>query len=146
MRKNSRFGQLMAACLFVALCVTTPAWANEEEAPKKAAGTEFLFVKMNPISIPVIRKNGTTSMLALDILAEVKDEDAKEKVEASKPRLRDAFIRALYGNLETNKMVREDGALDMDMVRKRLLQGSLYVLKEPAITDILFSGVNHRAF
>lgn len=146
MRKNSRFGQLMAVCLMIALCATTPAWANEEAAAKKATGTEFLFVKMNPINIPVIRKNGTTSMLALDILAEVKDEDAKEKVEASKPRLRDAFIRALYGNLETNKMVRNDGALDMDMVRKRLLQGSAYVLKEQAITDILFNSVNHRAF
>jgi len=146
MRKNSRFGQFLAIGLFLGIGITHPAFANEEEAPAKKPGEEFLFVKMNAINIPVIRQNGTTSMLALDIMAEVKDEDAKEKVESFKPRLRDSFIRALYGNLETNKLVKADGSLDMERVRDRLLKGSLYVLKEPAITDILFSGVNHRAF
>jgi flagellar basal body-associated protein FliL len=152
MRKNSRFGIVLNLCLVLGIAapltmMSRPAFANEdggEGAPKP--GDVTMFVKLNPINVPIIRKNGTTSILAIDIVAECKDEKAKEKVEAAKPRLRDSFIRALYGNIEVNKLVREDGALDMERVKQRLIQGSLYVLKEPAITDILFNGVSHRAF
>lgn len=145
MRKNSRFGVILSLCLGLGIaCAPDTASANEEAASKP--GDVTMFVKMSPINVPIIRKNGTTSILAIDIIAECKDEKAKEKVEASKPRLRDSFIRALYGNIEVNKLVNADGSLDMDRVKKRLLQGSLYVMKEPAITDILFNGVSHRAF
>ncbi|HEY1096619.1 MAG TPA: hypothetical protein VGF14_05210, partial [Alphaproteobacteria bacterium] len=126
MRKNSRFGLLLGMCL-----AFTPACAMaSEEAPKKE-GNDPVFVKINPINIPVIRKNGTTSVLALDIIAEVKTQADREKVEAIRPKLRDNFIRALYGNLEINKLVKSDGVLDIDKVKIRLLKTSLYVMKEP---------------
>ncbi len=148
MRKNSRFSLCFSLCLTIGAGLIIglnphPVLANEEEGPKPEIS---MFVKMSPINVPIIRKNGTTSILAIDIIAECKDEDAKEKVEAQKPRLRDGFIRALYGNIEINKLVKADGALDMDRVKERLMQGSLYVMKEPAIVDILFNGVSHRAF
>jgi flagellar basal body-associated protein FliL len=142
MRKNSRFGLLLALCLCF---VPAGAWANEEAAPKPS-GDLPVFVKINPINIPVIRKNGTTSVLALDIIAEVKTESDREKVEAIRPKLRDTFIRSLYGNLEVNKLVNREGMLDMEKVKARLMKSSLYVMKEPMITDLLFNGVNHRAF
>ena len=151
MHRTARFG----LCLALALMVAAPAaWASEHEGGESAASAAAkllssdrpIFVKMNSINIPIIRKNGTTGMLALDIIAQVKNEDAKEKVEMYRPKLRDTFIRVLYGNLQVNNLLRSDGALDMDRLKSRLLKSTNYVMKEPAITDILFNGVNHRAF
>jgi flagellar basal body-associated protein FliL len=144
MRKNSRFGLMLALCLTMA--PLSASWANEEAAAAKPSGDAPIFVKINPINIPVIRKNGTTSVLALDIIAEVKNDKDREKVEAIRPKLRDTFIRALYGSLETNKLVTSDGILDIERVKSRLMKSSLYVMKEPMITDLLLNGVNHRAF
>jgi flagellar basal body-associated protein FliL len=141
MRKNSRFVLLLGLCL----AVVVPQQTMAAESAKKA-DNQPMFVRLNPISIPVIRKNGTTSVLALDIVAEVKNQADRDKVEAIRPKLRDNFFRALYGNLEAHKLVRADGALDIEKVKSRLMRTSLYVMKEPTITDILFNNVNHRAF
>jgi flagellar basal body-associated protein FliL len=142
MRKNSRFVLYVGLCLAVFM----PQGAMAESGKNAPAANKPMFVRINPISIPVIRKNGTTSVLALDIVAEVKSEADREKVEAVRPKLRDNFIRALYGNLEVHNLVRADGALDIEKVKSRLMRTSLYVMKESTITDILFNNVNHRAF
>lgn len=147
MRKNSRFVICVGMCLaLVVPQIIWPVTAHAADNSKAARSGKPMFVRLNPISIPVIRKNGTTSVLALDLIAEVKSEADREKVEAIRPKLRDNFIRALYGNLETHHLVSPNGFLDIEKVKSRLMRTSLHVMKEPTITDILFNNVNHRAF
>ena len=125
--------------------VNTALASGGETAPKSDAD-EVLFVKIEPIMVPVIKKNGRTSMLAIELVAEVTDEEAGTKVRTYMPRVRDGFIRALYGNVERTHFVQADGALNVAMIKKRLIASANYVLQKELVKDVLVSGINQTTF
>lgn len=125
----------------------TPALASEggAEKPKDAP----MYVDFKNIVVPVIKKNGSTGVIALSMMAEVKDEKTQATITDNMPRLRDAFIRALYGNLEGNRFVREDGALDIDRIKTRLMKSAQYVMKDKndvQIKDLLFQNIAQQTY
>ncbi|MDB5478369.1 MAG: Flagellar basal body-associated FliL family protein, partial [Alphaproteobacteria bacterium] len=106
-------------------------------------------VDFKNIVVPVIKQNGSTGLIALTVMAEVKDEEAEGIVKTQMPRLRDAFIRALYGNLDSNRFIRKDGALDIDIIKTRLMKTAAYVMKddkESPIKDILFQNISQQTY
>lgn len=108
-----------------------------------------MYVDFKNIVVPIIKKNGSTGVIALSMMAEVKDEKAKTDVTDRMPKLRDAFIRALYGNLEGNRFVREDGALDIERIKTRLMKSAQYVMKddkEILIKDLLFQNIAQQTY
>lgn len=132
--------------VFGVLNVQTAMASGGEEAKAEASKDEPLFVKIEPIIVPVIKKNGRSSMLAIELVAEVVDEDAGSKVRTHMPRVRDSFIRALYGNVERNHFLQPDGALNMDMIKKRLVASANYVMQKNLVKDVLVSGINQQTF
>jgi len=137
----------VAALLAVALAVPQAASASEGGAEKPKDGP--MYVDFKNIVIPIIKKNGSTGVIALSMMAEVKDEKTQASITDNMPRLRDAFIRALYGNLEGNRLVREDGALDIERIKVRLMKSAQYVMKDQnnvEIKDLLFQNIAQQTY
>lgn len=140
----------LALIALIALTLALPipqAHASEGGSEKPKNGP--MYVDFKNIVVPVIKKNGSTGVIALSMMAEVKDEKAQENVTDHMPKLRDAFIRALYGNLEGNRLVKADGALDIERIKSRLMRSAQYVMKdekEAAIKDLLFQNIAQQTY
>ncbi|MFN0042618.1 MAG: flagellar basal body-associated protein FliL [Alphaproteobacteria bacterium] len=96
------------------------------------------FVPLEPFVVPIIRNGQLQRHVTLSITIEAKDQDAKGKVEASMPRLRDAFARDLHAYLAVvpydgsgallqammQRLARvADGAVGAGRIKAVLLQG-----------------------
>ena len=124
-----------------------PAWASgapakpaEHGAPAKAEGGKKdgndRFVKMEPISAPLPSgpKSERRQMFVV-INLEVKDAEARAKVDQGMPRLRDAFLREFFGRPIGGPNGWE--ATDMDLAKQRLQAQSDRVLGSGAVADVL---------
>lgn len=107
-----------------------------------------IYVDFKHIVVPVIKKNGRTGMIALNVMAEVKDAEAKNIVNSHLPRLRDAFIRSLYGTMEDKQYMSQNGNLDVDRIKTRLMHTVDLVLKDKdgPIKDILFQNITQQTY
>lgn len=128
------------------IAIANPAYASGSTKTEKVEGP--VYVDFKNIVVPVIKKNGRTGVVALSMMAEVKNAEAKTEVTHHLPKLRDAFIRALYGNLETKQYVREDGVLNIEQIKTRLMKTAAFVMKdkESTITDILFQNIAQQSY
>ena len=135
--------------LVIVILATAPAFASggeEETLPDKDAP---MYVDFKNIVVPVIKKNGQTGVVALSLMAQVKDQDDQSKVVDNLPRLRDAFIRSLYGSLSSKKFMTEEGALDIPQIKDHLMKTAGLVLKgdnKGLITDILFQNIAQQTY
>ncbi len=150
MHQKNAIRALLAVCILV-FGFHTKVFASEGgEEGKKSKGDEPLYVDFKNIVVPVIKRNGETGVIALSLMAQVKDQEDQSKVMGQLPRLRDAFIRVLYGNLEGTQMVKEDGALDIPQIRERLLKTANLVLHEEKdnelIKDLLFQNIAQQSY
>lgn len=146
MYKKSAIRALAASCI-LALAMATPSFASEGGEAKPKDGP--LYVDFKNIVVPVIKRNGQTGVVALSLSAQVQDVGDQTKVMDHVPRLRDAFIRTLYGNLDTNQLMREDGMLDIPMIKERLLKTAALVMKDKEsnpIKDILFQNIAQQTY
>lgn len=108
-----------------------------------------LYVDFKSIVVPVIKKDGRTGVIALNVMAEAKDQDAEAEITRNLPRLRDAFIRILYGNMDNKKFIGENGVLNMDYIKERLIKTAAFVMKdkkENPVQDILFQNIAQPRF
>jgi flagellar basal body-associated protein FliL len=145
---KSAFQALVAVFfLVIVILVTAPAFASEETAlPDNDAP---MYVDFKNIVVPVIKKNGQTGVVALSLMAQVKDQDDQSKVVDNLPRLRDAFIRSLYGSLSNKKFLTEEGALDIPQIKDHLMKTAGLVLKgddKGLIKDILFQNIAQQTY
>lgn len=107
-----------------------------------------VYVDFKNIVVPVIKKNGRSGVVAISMMVQVKDEAAQDKVKSQMPKLRDAFIRTLYGNLEKSRYTRPDGALDIENIRLSLMRTADRVMDgtEQPIQDLLFQNIAQQTF
>lgn len=148
MQQKNAIRALAAICVLV-FGFNTAAFANGGGESKKPKGDEPLYVDFKNIVVPIIRRNGETGVVALNLMAQVKDTEDQAKIVSQLPRLRDAFIRALYGNLEGTQMIRADGALDIPEIHDRLMKVSQMILdkkKDGEIKDLLFQNINQQSY
>ncbi len=105
----------------------------------KTSGPPTNFVSLEPFVVPIIRNGQLQRHVTLAIVIEAKDQDAKGKVEAAMPRLRDAFVRDLHAYLAVvpydgsgallqammQRLARiADGAVGAGHIKAVLLQGA----------------------
>lgn len=103
-------------------------------------GEKATFVNIDPMSIPLTKKNGDIDRYVWIFLSvEVKDKDASNDLFTMLPRLRHAFLRELYrGHLTKPDDTRR---VDFQNVRKRLMslvnaRFADYGIKSIAITRV----------
>lgn len=129
----------------------TPPKAEEKHAEKKEEGSGDhgakpvgpLYVRMDPLVVPVMDSEGISQTVSMVVAFEVEDQAGADKIESLKPRIKDAFIENLYGML--NKQVAmEQGVLKVGYVKQRLNDISSKVLGEGVIKGVLLQMVQQN--
>lgn len=147
MTSTKNFVKTSLCALFLVGAVSTAPMAAHASTKKADGGP--IYVDFKNIVVPIIKENGRTSIVAFSVMAEVNDENAKTVVTSHLPRLRDAFIRSLYGNLDGTAYKHKNGQLNIEQIKTRLMQTAKFVLKnqdEGTIKDILFQNVAHQTY
>jgi flagellar basal body-associated protein FliL len=140
---------LLSIFVAIFMVLSADSYANSEESGKADSKKDGpVYVDFKNIVVPVIKKNGSTGIIAISMMAQVKDEKSKDKVTTNLPRLRDAFIRTLYGNMDSPRYVRENGSLNVESIKKSLMKTADYVMKgkESGIKDILVQNIAQQTY
>ncbi len=138
-----------AICFAVSAFLLIAAPSVHAAAGDDIAKGKPLYVDFKNIVVPVIKKNGRSGVVSISVMAEVKDEKSQSAVMDNMPRLRDAFIRTLYGNLENHRFMREDGTLNIESIKTNLMKSARYVMRQQegvAINDLLFQNIGQQTF
>lgn len=122
--------------MFVAGAKAEKAEAAEEDSPPSPPLPELpkvTFFKLDPLNVPFTDASKPRRLM-LVVSLELRDADAKARVEHLLPRLRDAFLQDLYGRpLEA----RAGGQTDFDQIKSRLMARSEAVLGANVVTGVL---------
>lgn len=101
------------------------------------------FVELDALILPIVGKDGVSQVVSLVVALEVGDEAAAEEVKLMTPRLKDAFIRDLYGSLNREAAM-TGGVVQVGAIKKRLTEISKKVLGEEVVQDVLLQVVSQR--
>lgn len=122
--------------VFVAGAKAEKAEMAEEEAPPPPPLPELpkvTFFKLDPLNVPFSNANKSRRLM-LVVSLELRDADAKARVEHLLPRLRDAFLQDLY---QRPLEAKTGGQTDFDQIKWRLMARSEAVLGANVVTGIL---------
>lgn len=117
--------------------------AAAKEAKKKDAHATMVFVKMDPLVLPIIDADGINQIVSLVIVLQVHDEAQKAEVEGQMPRIKDAYIQDMYGVLNKNVAVK-DGVIQVGIIKEKLGVANDRVLGEGVVQDVLLQVVQQR--
>lgn len=126
------------AVLVCILCMAiTPqlSLAASGEGQPLAPAPDFEYVDLKPLIMPVITEKGLTQQVSLVISLEI-PYGMRETIRAKEPKLADAYISDLYGVLGAGGLMK-NGALDMPVIKDRLLKATQRVLKPEEFKDVL---------
>ncbi len=112
------------------------------EAKKKPSGPPQ-FVTLDPVILPVIGNKRVEQNVMLIIAVEVADDANKDIVRAVQPRLRDAYIRALYGSIGRDQVI-EGQIINVASLESKLREATESVLGKDVAQDVLIQAVSQR--
>lgn len=113
----------------------------EGAAALLATKPEFHYIEMRPLILPVITPRGLTQQVSLVISLEV-PYDEKDLVEHLLPRLTDAYIGELYGQLGIGGgLMTPQGALDPGEIKNRLTSTTDKVMGPEKVHDVMLQVV-----
>jgi len=112
-------------------------------APEPEPPADPTFVEFDPIRLPVVGEGRIEQIVDLVVVLEVRDEAAGDDVIQIAPRLYDAIMADLYGELHRDA-VRPDGTLDLRAVKRRILGAARRVAGDDAVIDALVQMVSQR--
>ncbi|WP_366656353.1 hypothetical protein [Fodinicurvata sp. EGI_FJ10296] len=145
--------KLMAAVLVLALvgAVGVGGWAFMKHGDAlaamlpetEAAAPDPIFVEFEPIRIPVIANGQVTRLVTLQIMLQVDSNEVGDSLIDQAPRLNDAFLADMYGDLHEGRGVR-NGVVNLDHVKRRLMAVSASVMGENAVRDVLVQMIAER--
>jgi hypothetical protein len=96
------------------------AYAEEGgEKDPSAPHPDFEYVKLDPITLPVITSKGLTQQVSIVVELEVAW-GKKDDIAPFEPRLIDAYLQDLYGVLGSGHALMKGDVVDIEMIKKRL--------------------------
>ncbi len=101
------------------------------------------FVELDPLILPIIDNNGVSQVVSLVVVIEVENEKKAEEVRKYEPRLKDAYLQALYGVLNKHVAL-QGGVIKVDMIKKHLQDISHKVMGDDVINGVLLQVVQQR--
>ena len=118
--ERMKWNFIILAGLIMSLALS-PAYAGEEGGDKdpNAPHPAFEYVKLDPITLPVITPKGLTQQVSLVVQLEV-DWGKKDDIAPYEPRLTDAYLQDLYGALGAGHGMMNNNVVDYDKVKQRL--------------------------
>lgn len=128
--------------LAMLICPATSYAAGGSEKEHKE-GVPY-FIELDPLIVPIITHNQSVEVLALNLILEAEDSEKSGKINDNVPRLRDGFIRSLYGRMEQDSLINKQGVLNMELLKTRLMAVANHVMEPGTVQDILLQGVTHQ--
>lgn len=101
------------------------------------------FVELDVLTLPIINDSGVTQTVSIVVAIEVASDDAAATVTAQAPRLRDAYIREMYGILYTHSALK-GGVIQIAPIKEQLHEISHTVLGKDIVEDVLLQVVQQR--
>jgi flagellar basal body-associated protein FliL len=122
-------------CLLAALLWSAPAFAADpEDVPQ--------FVKFQPIIFSLVADNRVQGIAQVTVGVQAKTPEDKEKVEAKRPRLRNAFALTLQ---ELGRLyIDPKRPIDARMLRRELQKAANTALPEPAVTVLILDATARK--
>jgi flagellar protein FliL len=120
--------------------------AHAEAPPPKPKGPPA-FLTVGPVILPVVGETRVEQTVLIMVSLEMADDGTREQVRTYMPRLNDAYIRALYGQIGRSDIV-EGQLVDINAVKAKLTKATHEVLDPlgfaDAIQDVLIQNVTQR--
>lgn len=121
---------------------------GDGESEKKGGGKEaqagdLLYVRLEPMVLPVITDNGAQQLITLLIQLQVKDFAAQERLQMRMPQLTDAIFTALYGGLGQGSL-RQGHLVNIAKVKRRIIEAVDKAIAPNLIDEVLIGGVGQR--
>lgn len=160
---------LLAMCMLLAatLFVAQPAYASGHgggEKPEKAEGAKpdkkkgkgnsydvsdgpanSYYLKLDPMIMPVLGRNNIQETVSMIVALQVSEQKNIAEVSHLIPKIKDAYMSALYGNL--NKAAYRNGQfLDVNKLKNKLILVTSSFADKKVIQDVLIQGVSQRRF
>ncbi|MDX1922178.1 MAG: hypothetical protein SFW65_03490 [Alphaproteobacteria bacterium] len=164
---------LIALCMLLAatLYVAHPAYAGghgggggekkaegghgeKKEEKKKGKGpgldvtdgpANSYYLKLDPMIMPVLGKDNVQEVVSMIVALQVSEQKNIAEVSHLVPKIKDAYMSALYGNL--NKASYRNGQfLDINKVKNKLVLVTEGFADKKVIQDVLIQGVSQRRF
>lgn len=118
-----------------------------EGAPKASEsgglGGSKVFVSIGPIILPIITDDGPQQIMTMIVSLQVNDTNDSDKVREQLPRLVDAYMRALYGKIDTGNMHR-GVIVDIDFVKRKVAKATEEIMGKGIVEDVLIQAVSQR--
>lgn len=109
----------------------------------KEQAANLRFVEIDPIILPILDAQGVNQVVTVIVSLEVEGDENEAYVTALTPRLKDAFIQDMYGELN-RKASMEGGVVKVDKLKTRLNRVSTRILGQRKVNDVLLQVVNQR--
>jgi flagellar basal body-associated protein FliL len=166
---------LLCLCMLIAatMFVASPALAGEggeghakPKAEKKAEGEKpedkkkgkekspfdvtdgpqnSFYLKLDPMIMPVLGQNNVQETVSMIVALQISEQKNIEEVSHLVPKIKDAYMSALYGNL--NKAAYRNGQfLDVNKLKSKLILVTESFANKKIIQDVLIQGVSQRRF
>ena len=117
--------------------------AMVEEVVEEAPPGPPVYVRFNPLQLPLIGDDGIDQVIDIIVALEVPDDAAADQVIAMAPRLNDAILRDLYGVLHTSRIMR-GGVVNVNAIKHRIVDVAQGIMGDELVTDALVQGVAQR--
>lgn len=115
----------------------------EHNKSKAEIDAMVTFVKIDPLTLPVVNKTGVVQIVNISITLEVEDAEKAKDVERFAPRLKDAYIQDMYGALSSTTAM-TDGVVNVEVVKERLQAITEKIMGEDVVRDVLLQAVQQR--
>jgi len=106
-------------------------------------GEGVAFVALDPLILPIVDKTGVTQVLSIIVALEVPNPEIKAEVEAETPRLKDAYIREMYGMMGKQAAMK-GGVIQASYLKEKLNSITSEVMGEDKVTDVLLQVIEQR--
>ena len=141
MGRKGMIAVILVALLFGSGAVASFLLGTSLDAPKEEVVEEVVeagrvaFVKMPPVSVPLVRREEVYRFMQLTVSLEVPEGASLTEIRRQIPRLRDAFIH----EINSRSVMRKDGSgvIDLEWVKLRLLGRARKVLGQSQVNDVL---------
>lgn len=118
-----------------------------EDKKKSETDAKVAFVKMDPLTLPVVNDHGVVQIVNISITLEAADAEAAKDIERFAPRLKDAYIQNMYGLLGKKGaagVIDANGVIEVNHVKERLHMITTKILGEEKVRDVLLQSVQQR--
>lgn len=111
--------------------------------PKRDPTAPALFVNIGPLTIPVLGRDRIDQFVTVMVALEVDSAAKAESLRAIAPRLTDAYLTSLYGDIAGGSLFR-NGLLDLAGAKTRLMASTQNILGNGTVDDVLIQVVTQR--